>query len=176
MSRRLPALILLGVGFATLTAGCARTAPPSRGPLEGAWTLVDQVTTGADSSTNHAPQPSLYLFAPRHYSIMYVTGKEPRALFKGDTPTDAERLAAYNAMVANSGTYEVTDSTLTTRPIVARNPNYMGGGFTTYRFRVTGDTLWLTDRRSDLNLRMDDHVMPRTGPDNETKSKLVRLP
>ncbi len=55
------------------------------------------------------------------------------------------KVAAYDSFVANAGTYEVADSTLTIHPVVARSPNFMSGGSDKYRFRVSGDTLWLSN-------------------------------
>ena len=38
------------------------------------------------------------------YSMMRVTGNQPRTLAAKDSATDAEKLAAYNSFVANTGT------------------------------------------------------------------------
>ena len=120
--------------------------------LEGAWKAVETSITTPDSSwTVPASQPSLYIFAGQHYSMMFVLGAEPRQLFTGDAPivgslepTDAEKVAAFDSFVANSGTYEVSGSKLTTRPMVAKNPNFMSGGSVTHTYRIDGNNLWLT--------------------------------
>ena len=94
---------------------------------------------------------------------------EPRELFSGDEPvlssldpTDAEKVAAFDSFIANSGTYELTDSTLTTRPMVAKTPNFMAGESLTFMYRVEADTLRLTLR------------LP-WAPDTEIRYTLVRL-
>ena len=47
-----------------------------------------------------------------------------------------------------SGSYELTDGSFVTHPVVSKNPATMGrGSFTAYAFRVSGDTLWLTPQR-----------------------------
>jgi hypothetical protein len=51
-------------------------------------------------------------------------------------PTEAERLAAWSSFAGNSGTYEISGSTLTTNPIVARVPNIMSGVSHTYTFQA----------------------------------------
>ena len=104
-----------------------------KAPLEGAWKIVKVSYTSPDTSwTHHDPQPSLYIFAKAHYSIMYVQDTKPRAQFaEQGNSTDEEKLAAYNSFVANSGTYDVKGSMLTIRPIVAKNPNFMSGGYLT---------------------------------------------
>jgi hypothetical protein len=60
--------------------------------------------------------------------------------------TDAEKVAAFDSFIANSGTYELTDSTLTTRPMVAKNPTFMAGGSLTFTYQIEGDDLRLTLR------------------------------
>ncbi len=154
---------------AALAVGC-QPATEEAGPLEGAWKVVEFSTTSPDtSSTITSLQPSLFIFLKQHYSVMFVPGSEPRELFSGDEPvlgwldpTDAEKLAAYDSFIANSGTYELTDSTLTTRPMVAKNPNFMAGGSLTFTYRVEADTLRLTLR------------LP-WAPETEIRRTLVRL-
>jgi hypothetical protein len=98
---------------------------------------------GEAGTTTSALQASLYIFARRHYSIMYVPGAEPRRPFARRPPTDAEKIAAFDSFVANSGTYEADASRIVYRPIVAKVPNFMGG-VDTLRYSVRSDTLWLT--------------------------------
>lgn len=123
-----------------------------RPSLEGAWEMAEFHLTGPDTSfTITAPQPSLYVFLERHYSLMHVPGDQPRALFGGPeptlgsvAPTDAEKVAAYDSFIGNAGTYEGNGGRLTLRPIVAKNPNLMAGGTLTYGYYFEGEVLWLT--------------------------------
>jgi len=139
-------------------------------PLVGAWRITEFSLASPDTSfTISDPQPSLMIFLTSHYSQMYVPGDEPRELFSGDEPvlgaqepTDAEVLTAFGSFIANSGTYEVSGSTIVTRPIVAKTPNFMAGESLSYTYRVDGDTLWLT-----LNLPWD--------PNSENNFTLTRL-
>jgi hypothetical protein len=125
------------------------SAQPS---LEGAWEMAEFHLTGPDTSyTIHDPQPSLYVFLGRHYSLMHVPGDQPRARFGGGEPTlgslqptNAEKLAAYDSLIANAGTYEASEGTLTLRPIVAKNPNLMDGGTLKYGYHFEDEVLWLT--------------------------------
>ncbi len=188
MLSRIPALILAALvvpltacapaGEELPTEEAATTEEPEapmQGALEGAWKVTEVSFESPDTSwTDADPQPSLYIFAKQDYSIMHVPSgpdgsSQPRELFSGDEPivgssepTDAEKLAAYDSFIANSGTYEVSGSTLTTRPIVAKNPNFMSGGSLTYTYEIEGDTLRLT-----LTLPW--------APENETRYTLVRL-
>jgi len=149
-------------GFLIAAAACAPAAEQpaadeaassaSEPSLKGAWRITEFSTTSPDTSiTNSAPQPSLFVFLDGHYSSMYVPGDEPRQLFAGDQvvvgteePTEAEKIAAFDSFIANSGTYEVTGSTLTTRPIVAKNPNFMAGGSLSYTYAFEGESVRLT--------------------------------
>ena len=133
----------------------------ARGPQEGVWKVTEEVVTGAKASSTTSPQPSLFIFTPTHYSMLRVDSAQPRALFsKVMDPTNEEKIAAYDTFTANSGTYEVAGTTLTVRPIVAKNPNFMAGGFVKYEFRVDGNILWLTSL---------------TGPETGTRRKLIRV-
>jgi hypothetical protein len=131
---------------------------------------VVSIRAGQDS----AVQPSLYLFGDKHYSMMRVTGNQPRTLAAKDSATDAEKLAAYDSFIANTGTYEVADSTLTIHPVVARSPNFMSGGSDKYQFRVSGDTLWLSNSGVDIRTRIGGQLVPPSGPQNATTLVLVR--
>jgi ketosteroid isomerase-like protein len=111
-------------------------------PLEGAW--VVESWTDADGNTNDDPQPALYIFTPTHYSIMIAQGDEPRAGYEGDDMSDAEKLGAFDTLIANTGRYEIDGNVLKTRAYVAKDPNYMGGwpeNEATYEFELDGDSL-----------------------------------
>ncbi len=124
--------------------------------LLGAWKQTEYSFTSTDTSfTIKSPQPSLHIFGTKYYSFMYVTGNEPRPLmddWNRYTLTDEQMRSAFMPFVANSGTYELDGSKLTTRPIVALSPNFMTGGFTTYEYKIDGATLLLT-RTSDTGTK-----------------------
>ena len=170
----MPYLIRSFAGFLVvlLIVACQQSpAEPEPGPLEGGWKSVEISGSGPDTSwTITSPQPSLYIFAKQHYGIMYATGSKPRALFNESAAqggTDAEKVAAYDSFVANSGTYETTESTITTRPIVAKWPNFMTGEESvTFEYRTEGDSLWLTLQQASF---LDEP------PEVKTTTTLVRL-
>ena len=65
--------------------------------LAGAWLVTSR--TSPDGEVNSSPQRGLYVFTESgHYSIMFVSGDEPRPQFSDEgtfgTPTDAEKLVA----------------------------------------------------------------------------------
>lgn len=165
--------IALAALAATLLTACER-AERAESPLEGAWSVASINVTGPDSAANTTVQPSLFLFGDKHYSMMRVTGNQPRTLAATDSATEAEKLVAYNSFIANSGTYEVADSTLTIHPVVARSPNYMSGGSDKYHFRVSGDTLWLSNTGADIRTRIAGQLVGPMGTPNATMLVLVR--
>jgi Lipocalin-like domain len=170
MFRRLKGLTLLVL---CTTAVSAQSS--AKNPIEGAWKVTEIVVTGTDASNVANPQPGLIIFARKHYSVMWVPGNQPRSLFKGEDPTNEEKIAAYDSFVANSGTYEVAGATLTLHPMVARSPNFMAGGVSKFQLRIEGTTLWLTQKNTDLSLRAGDRVVPSSGPASETRMKLSRV-
>ena len=170
MFRILKSLMLLVLCTTVVSAQSS-----TKKPIEGAWKVTEIVVTGANASNVPNPQPGLIIFAQKHYSAMWVPGNQPRSLFKGEDPTDQEKIAAYDSFVANSGTYEVAGTTLTLHPMVARSPNFMAGGVSKYELRIEGTTLWLTQKNTDLSLRTGDRVAPSSGPASETRLKLTRV-
>ena len=76
-----------------LLAGVFPALPSAQAPsgLQGAWQVVEVTTTGPAGSTNSNPQPGLYLFTARHYSIISVLSQEPRPAFKDRTTSPVRR-------------------------------------------------------------------------------------
>jgi hypothetical protein len=148
----LVAVAVLGVIAATAAVGSTQSKP-SNSSIQGAWKLTEVVRTGANPITNKSPQPSLYLFTARHFSIMSDNGTEPR---KARTPakdsaqlTQADKLAAFaewDLVTANAGTYEIKGTTLTRRPLIAKNVTVMTNPPTVGEFQVSGNTLVLTNK------------------------------
>lgn len=164
---------------AALLSACQPAQAPEAGEarapgLEGAWSIVSIRVTGPDSAVGTTVQPSVYLFGDTHYSMMRVTGNSPRALAAADSVTDAEKLAAYDSFIANTGTYEVADSTITIHPVVARSPNFMSGGSDKYHFRVSGDTLWLSNTGADFKTMIGGQLVTPPGAPGTTMLVLVR--
>jgi len=120
----------------------AQAAPPG---LQGAWRVVEIEVSGPGARTVESPQPGLLLFTGRHYSYTFVTSDTPRPPLPPG-PATAEILATvWNPFTANAGTFEVSGSTMTRRPIVAKNPDAMApGAFNEYSFHLSADTLWMT--------------------------------
>jgi hypothetical protein len=123
--------LVLGVVLAVLLTTWPAVAQTAS--LKGAWRIVE--LTSGDGKTNNKPEPSLYIFTDRHYSIMRVTA--PRGPYP-ESPTDKDKVAAFDPFIANSGTYQVTGTQLTTQPMVAKNPNAMTGKGGAFELKFEG--------------------------------------
>ena len=145
----------IGVVFLALavTLACGPTPPPApapppapvapANPLQGAWSQT--ATDPGDGSPVIDPsQPGLYIFVEGYYSAVYTIGTEPRVLAEvAFQPTPEEMVAQHESIIVNAGTYEISGSTVTFRPIIAKSPGFVGGQSTS-GFQINGDTLTLT--------------------------------
>ena len=87
----------------------------------------------------------LYIFAEGYYSAVFAPGAEPRVPSATPfQPTTEEMMAQYQSIIINTRTYEISGSTVTLRPIIARSPAFVGGQQTS-EFRIEGNTLTLTE-------------------------------
>jgi hypothetical protein len=120
-------------------------AQSSAAGLEGAWRVVEVETTGPGARTVESPQPGLLLFTGRYYSYTFVTSDTPRPPLPAGPATAEDLATLWNPFTANAGTFEVSGSTMTRRPLVAKSPDAMATGvFNQYSFQLSGDTLWMT--------------------------------
>ena len=120
----------------------------AKSPLHGVWRVQEVVVTGDRASTATKAQPGLWIFTAGHYSALFIAGPDRRPQFEGSgepvKPTQAEKAARYDQwqlLTAQSGTYQVQGSTITTRPIVAKNESVMSGPLRTADFKIDGTTL-----------------------------------
>ena len=120
----------------------------SRPPLAGVWKVLELSSRapGADWTAAIPPYLSLYIFTPTHYSYMFAPGTGPRRLFAGgpNRPSEAEKIAAYDSIVAGSGTYILEGTTLTMTAILHKNPNEMTGEPLRYSVEIEGNRLRMT--------------------------------
>jgi hypothetical protein len=137
---------------------------------QGVWRVTEVVTTGANASANKNPQPGLYIFTKQHYSIISVGGTAPRTSPAAPKDpanlTDAEKLARYEAwdpFTANAGTYKISGSTLSTQPLVAKNPSVMSRPASTREFTIAGNTMTLIQKSAAGQ------------PASETRTTLTRV-
>ena len=130
----------------------SQSGAASQPTLQGVWRVTEITTTGPNASKNSSPQPSLYIYTAKHYSLMRINGTTPRP----DLPTDqvtnataAQLLAVYGPVLsAQTGTYEAAGGKLTTRPIVGKGTGQMApGAFAINSYKLDGTTLTITQER-----------------------------
>jgi hypothetical protein len=136
-------LIVVGLAW-----GFSIPAAQAETPLEGAWIVASWENLAGEAIAD--PQPGIFVFTSTNYSIMYVNTAEARPEYDEDAgQTDAETLASYESLTANSGGYEIDGNTFTTYAYVAKDNNYMGGfpeNDTEYEFERDGDSLIITTK------------------------------
>ena len=150
MNLRNGLLAFLTVFAVLATAACSQvpTQAPAEprapsNPLQGVWSMTT-MTTGDD--TINPSQPGLFLFTEGHYSAVYSLGADPRPLSATAFDSSSEeKIAQYETIIVNSGTYEISGSSVTFRPVVAKSPEFIGG-HSTMDFQIEGDDLTLTVR------------------------------
>ena len=124
----------------------AQTARDLNGPwIVAAW-------TAPDGTVQDEPQRGLFVFAASSdtggaYSMMYVSSADARPQYEGESLTDAEKLAAYDSFVANSGRFNLDGDRLVYEAYMAKDPNYMaewGENGVTTTWEMVGENLKLT--------------------------------
>ena len=131
-------MTLLAVVVAAVTLS-GQSAPAN--PLVGAW-KVDNA------------QPGLYIFTKQHYSFARIQGQPLPDYPSNDKATDADKVAVFNTLYLNTGTYTVTGTTLATKAMVAKSKFAIGGAGNQYEFAVSGNTLTLTQKPSGAVLKL----------------------
>jgi hypothetical protein len=139
--------VLLASIFATfLFSNCNSPKPNGHSnKLEGVWTVVEIINEYKDSTQIISnPQPGIWIFSEEYYSATWTSSAKERKPYQQPfDPTSDEKLAAYSSIVVNTGTYELTDTTLITYPVVARVPAFSGGK-AIYELKVESDVIFLT--------------------------------
>ena len=112
----------------------------SASALEGAWTAVQVHAVLQDTTwTRDEERPNMLLFAGGHYASMRIRGEGARAELPEDA-TDEQRLEAWGRFQASSGSYSVSGSTISSKTLLAKNPNAMGDDWDS-EFKMDGEKL-----------------------------------
>ena len=146
------ALVTLLVLFAVAATVYGQSSATGN-PLVGAWRVTEIADGNGPPITN--PQPGLYIFTRQHYSFSRINGTRPLPDYpSNDKATDADKVAVFNALYLNTGTYTVTGNTLATKAMVAKSAFAMGGPGNQYEFTVTGSALVLTQKPSGAVIKL----------------------
>ena len=124
----------------------------SKPSIQGVWRVAERTTTGPEGATNKNPQPGQWIFTAKHYSIVTDNSPKPRPIVESLSPTakltDAQMVERYRdwaPVTAQSGTYEISGTTLSLRPIAAKGSAVMTSkAGLSYQFKLDGNTLVLT--------------------------------
>lgn len=144
----------LSIALVSVALLSSRTAGGQGRPrcIQGVWQVMQVTITGPNPRTTSLPEPrpNLALFTAKHYSHLQVTSEGPRPIPADMAKATAEELrAVWGPFSGEAGTYEIGNTTMTMRPIVAKNPAAMtSGAFTTYAIKLQGDTLWISEERT----------------------------
>jgi len=152
---RLPMLGFLVIALLGLAvAGTVYGQSSATGtPLMGAWRVTEMAD--ANGSPITSTQPSLYVFTKQHYSFVRMNGVKPMPEYpSNDKATDADKVAVFNMLYMNSGTYTVTGNKLATKALVAKSKFAIGGAGNQYDFAATGNSLVLTQRPSGAVIKL----------------------
>jgi len=137
------------LAFATLVILVAVSSngqtPAPVHPLHGVWSTI-KMTAGGGGETTDPTQPGLFIFTADHYSAVYSLGGDPRPRAATSfNATSEEKIAQYDTIIVNTGSYDISGSTITFRPMIAKSPEFVGGQ-ATMDFQIDGDVLTLTQR------------------------------
>jgi hypothetical protein len=137
--------LALAVGSSTWVSAQSGAAA-----LEGAW-AVQEVTTAKPANNAMKKPVGLVLFTGTHYSIVYADAVRADFGQGGAGAATADQLrAAWGPVTANTGTFAVTGNTVRMTRTAAKAPPAMAAGnFMEYSFTRNGDTLALTQIRTD---------------------------
>ena len=135
-------IVWIGTTVVALILASIRLESQPALQLKGVWRVAEIVPPAGAAQAN--PQPTMYLFTGGHYSHVSVTSPTPRPSYTGPNLTETQRLEMWEPFSATAGTYDVRGNQFTIRPIVAKNPAFMGPGrFTTFEVVAEGNDIWI---------------------------------
>ena len=113
--------------------------------IVGSWRPIELAlrTPGQEWEIRPTPQGGLYVFSESHYSYVYIPGGRARPQFaSANSPTEAEKAAAYDTFIAGAGSYVFDGSVLELKAELRKNPNEMNGHIWRWKLeRFEKDTL-----------------------------------
>lgn len=117
---------------------------PGKPILMGNWEVQELHWVSPDKTRSIVPaQTGMFMLNETRYAIMWTptpTSRTPFGVLA--SPTDEELKAGFNSIAFNAGTYELTDSVITTTAIIAKVPGFEGGK-QFFRYHIDHSTLTL---------------------------------
>ena len=141
------------LGLCVLGLSATTVYGQMKNPLMGAWKVTEIANPDRPPLTN--PQAGLYIFTEKHYSAVRLNGEKPLPTYpSNDKATDADKVAVFNILYMNTGSYAVSGNMLTLSPMVAKSAFAMVPGRTLqYEFTITGNTLTFVQKPSGPGLK-----------------------
>lgn len=133
--------------FMVLFTGCNKKVESSN-PILGSWSIEKIQWISNDTTVTRNPkQNGVLLVTPKSYSICWSPLETKRSPFQNlSTPTDEEILEGFKTIVFNTGSYELSNSTFSTKSHMAKVPGFEGGiQFFDYEISDNEMTLTLFD-------------------------------
>lgn len=138
-------VVVAVLGLVALVATVYGQSSATGSPLVGAWRVTEISAGNTPAITN--PQPGLYIFTRQHYSFVRINGTKPLPDYpSNDKATDANKVAVFDALYMNTGTYTVSGNKLATKAMVAKSKFAIGGNGNQYDFSLNGNSLVLTQQ------------------------------
>lgn len=111
----------------------------------GVWSVAKVVSIiSGKEYVNSKPLPSKIIFTKNNYSIVWMPGTKLQQNYaKRWNPSNEEKIISYNSIIVNAGTYTIEKNIITTKPEVAKTPDFING-FAKFEYEQKADTLKLT--------------------------------
>ncbi len=140
--------------IAVVAAACGGLSmqASAQSALVGAWRVAEVAEPNKPPVT--APQPGLMIFTKQHYSFARINGTKPLPDYpSNDKATDAQKVAVFDALYLNAGSYTATANTLATQSLVAKSAFAMAGSGNQFEYTIDGDKLVLTQKPQGIVIR-----------------------
>ncbi len=138
-------IVMSGVIAVCAGAPAAQAQSAAENPLIGAWRVSEIAETNRPPITE--PQPGLLIFTRRHFSLTRINGTKPLPEYpSNDKASDADKVAVFNAIYVNAGTYTVSGNLLETKALVAKSAFAMANAGNQFDIALSGNTLVLTQK------------------------------
>lgn len=148
MSARI-ALVILSL---FLVSGSLYAQAQQQNALMGTWKVTTIALPNQPQITS--PQPGLYIFTPKYYSIIRINRNKPDPFSAApEEAKDKDILASSEGVTAEAGTYTVSGNHLRMRPLTANDPSAITGPGSEYEFEIRGKSVLITSIPADGSAR-----------------------
>src|SRR3954469_22124803 len=138
MQRIMVSIVAGMLAMLAMAFGAHAQSNSSQPALIGAWRVTQIAEPNKPPITS--PQPGLLIFAKQYYSFARINGSKPLPDYpSNDKATDADKIAVFDALYLNAGTYTATANTLATKSTVAKSAFAMAGPGNQFEYSINGN-------------------------------------